>query len=324
MGRRRKSNSHLPERVYQHHGAYFYVDRSGKWHRLGKSLADAYRVLADFVDGGACGTIGDLLDRYLVEVIPTKAPRTQRDNSYEMKPVRAVFGKMDPRQFKARHGYAYFNERKKTSLKRAGAELALLSHVFTKAVEWGIVDENPCKHIRKERPKPRCRYVTGTEYAAAYSKMPPMLQCAMDLAVLTGLRPGDLLSLERGNVTDDGILIRTAKTGKGLLIEWSEELHGVVDRALRLPPRFRQAIICNRQGGAYTVDGFASVWRRKIRKAIADPENALEVPFQFRDLRAKSASDDSPAAATARLGHSNAAITERVYRRRPTVVRPLR
>ena len=324
MGRRRKSNSHLPERVYLHHGSYFYVDHAGKWHRLGKTLGHAYRALAKFVDGGPCRTMAALFDRYMVEVVPTKAPRTQRDNGYEMKPLRVVFADMDPRQFKPRHGYAYFNERKKTSLKRAGAELALLSHVFTKAVEWGVVDANPCKEIRKERPKPRCRYVTETEYRAAYEIMPPMLQCAMDLAVLTGLRPGDLLALERANLTEEGISVQTAKTGKGLVIEWSDELRRVVKRAQGIRPHFRQAIICNRQGAAYTVDGFASVWRRKVRKAIADPENALELPFQFRDLRAKSASDDSPEAATARLGHTNAAITERVYRRRPTVVKPLR
>ena len=27
------------------------------------------------------------------------------------------------------------------------AEMALLSHVFTKAIEWGVVEENPCREI---------------------------------------------------------------------------------------------------------------------------------------------------------------------------------
>ncbi len=72
------------------------------------------------------------------------------------------------------------------------------------------------------------------------------------------------------------------------------------------------------------MDGFNSNWHRKIRAAIADEENALEEPFQFRDLRAKSASDDSAEKASRRLGHANPAITERVYRRRPEVVKPLR
>src|SRR5438046_3762691 len=102
--------------------------------------------------------------------------------------------------------------------------MALLSRVFTKAIEWGVVDENPCREIRKERPKPRRRYVTEAEYAAGYKAMRVMAQCAMELAVLTGLRPGDLLGLTRANLTDDGIDVATSKTGKHLLIEWSEAL----------------------------------------------------------------------------------------------------
>ena len=72
------------------------------------------------------------------------------------------------------------------------------------------------------------------------------------------------------------------------------------------------------------MDGFASVWRRKIDVAILDTDNLLTERFQFRDLRAKSASDDGLEAASARLGHTNTAITERIYRRKPARVSPLR
>jgi hypothetical protein len=60
------------------------------------------------------------------------------------------------------------------------------------------------------------------------------------------------------------------------------------------------------------------------RKAIADENNALTEPFQFRDLRGKSASDDVLEVASQRLGHSDAAVTNRVYRCLPVKVRPLR
>ena len=146
----------------------------------------------------------------------------------------------------------------------------------------------------------------------------------MDMAVLTGLRPGDLLSLTRENLTDEGIEIVNSKTGKVLLIEWSADLRRVVKRAQQQKPQVRQSIICNKQGKPYTVDGFNSNWYRNIRKAVADSENALEEPFQFRDLRAKSASDDVLEAASRRLGHSNTEITQRVYRRKPDRVGPLR
>jgi integrase len=231
---------------------------------------------------------------------------------------------MVPSEFKPRDGYAYYNERKRKSLKRALAEMALLSHVFTKAIEWGVVDENPCREIRKERPKPRRRYVTEAEYAAGYKAMPVMAQCAMELAVLTGLRPGDLLGLTRANLTDDGIDVATSKTGKHLLIEWSEALRGAVKRALAQPPQVRQPIICNKQGKAYTVDGFNTIFYRVMTAAVKDENSGLKERFQFRDLRAKSASDDTPEAASKRLGHADPRITERVYRRRAERAKPLR
>ncbi|MEE9136410.1 MAG: tyrosine-type recombinase/integrase, partial [Gammaproteobacteria bacterium] len=145
------------------------------------------------------------------------------------------------------------------------------------------------------------------------------VQVAMDLAVLTGLRRGDVLSLTRDNLTDEGIFIHTSKTKKDMLIEWSDELRDVIKRALKLPPQVRKPIICTRKGKAYTRDGFYAIWQRLMTKAV---EKGVE-RFQFRDLRAKSASDDTLEAATQRLGHADPRITENVYRRRPRRVRPL-
>lgn len=165
--------------------------------------------------------------------------------------------------------------------------------------------------------------------------MPQMVMLAMDIIHLTGLRPGDVLALSREHLTDDGILVTPEKTrrarpdgtvshGKPLLIEWSAELKKTIDDALREQPQFRRVIICNRSGKPYTTNGFNSIWHRYMRKAVEDKANALVEPFQFRDLRAKSASDDTVEAASARLGHSSTAFTDKVYRRKPTRVRPLR
>ena len=193
MGRKRQHNKHLPQRVYHRGKSYYFVDRSGKWHRQGRTLAEMYRSYAEMLEERPISTMNDLFDRYMAEVVPGKSERTQRDNRYEIRFLRAALKDMRPQEFKPKHGYAYYNERKKKSHKRALAEMALLSHIFTKAIEWGLVEDNPCRHVRKERLKPRTRYVDETEYAAAYKAMPVMAQCAMDLAVLAGLRPGDLL-----------------------------------------------------------------------------------------------------------------------------------
>lgn len=116
----------------------------------------------------------------------------------------------------------------------------------------------------------------------------------------------------------------TKKVGRILLIQWSEELRRVVERPQTLSPRVREAIICNRKGNNYTVDGFSSIWYRAIREAVESPDNALQEPFQFGDLRAKSASDDTTETATKRLGHTDPGITEKVYRRAARRVKRLR
>jgi hypothetical protein len=46
-----------------------------------------------------------------------------------------------------------------------------------------------------------------------------MMQTAMDLALLTGLRQGDLLPLEKRHLTDEGIDIVTANTHERPIIE---------------------------------------------------------------------------------------------------------
>jgi hypothetical protein len=81
MGRRRKRDTHLPERVYFKHGAHYYVNpATGKWENLGKTLADMYRAYAKIVDVSAnTRTMNDVFDRYSREELPKLAERAQRD-----------------------------------------------------------------------------------------------------------------------------------------------------------------------------------------------------------------------------------------------------
>ena len=54
-------------------------------------------------------------------------------------------------------------------------------------------------------------------------------------------------------------------------------------------------------------------------------ETGVTERFQERDLRAKVASDSgSLVEASERLGHADTAITQRVYRRKPVRVQPLK
>jgi hypothetical protein len=87
-------------------------------------------------------TVSGLITRYLNEIAPTKAERTYRDNLKESKYLRAAFGEARPEEIKPRAIYAYLDAQGRTSETRANREGALLSHMFTKAIRWGLIDTN--------------------------------------------------------------------------------------------------------------------------------------------------------------------------------------
>lgn len=329
MGRKRKRDKHLPTSVYQRHNAYYFVDHTGKWHRLGRSLGEAYRSLAGFIGSTEIKTIDDLCDRYALEVLPSYSTKEQKNRSSHLSRVRAVFGDMAPGEVRPTHVRAFrdkLGERKGRDWGRpqlALKALATLSHVFSWAAEWGLVERNPCFGIQRPPQPRRQRYATDKDFAAVYKYCSPMHQIAMDIALLTGLRRGDILNLDRDAIVDKGLLVKTSKTGKPLLFRWTKELKTVVDKALKMPPRVRRHIICNRQGKGYTPDGFSRIWARARKKAL--DSNELAEPFRFNDIRAKSASDDADAdRASHRLGHTNRQTTERHYLRTAKEVDPLR
>jgi len=284
-----------------------------------------YRRLADFVDETRVATMGDLFDRYLRDVVPTKAPTTQQINRDQIVRLRTVFGHMVPKDVTAPHVCAYRDKRGAATPTSANRELEVLSHTFSHAVEWGIISTNPCREVRKLRLPRRNRYVQDWEYQAVHGIASPKMKVAMDLALLTGLRRGDLLGLTRDDLTDNGILVRPSKTehssGKTLLIEWSDELKDIVAKAKRLSPRFRRHLIATRRGTPYDPRSFTKILGRLIKQALEKTE--LTEPFRFNDLRAKSASDDTLEAASERLGHTSTRTTQDFYRRKPVRVKPL-
>lgn len=316
---RRKKDLDLPSRCYRKNGGVHYVRKdNGKWQHLGPAdmpLAEVYRKVAEFLEPPDTSRMDGLLERYRREVLPTKASKTAHTQRLEIRRLIAVFGHMRPADVQPSDCWGYYTARGSGSA--AHHEVRLLSHVFTWARRWGVVAVNPAQRLGLPTPKPRTRYVTDAEFLEVRARAPAMIGYAMDLALLTGLRQGDILRLERRNLTAEGIELATSKTGKALLIEWSLELREVVNAALRVAPQVRRFVICRRDGKAMTSSGFQSIWQRLMDKT--DGER-----FTFHDLRGKSLSDEPTLeGAAARAGHADSRVTQRVYRRLPRRVKPL-
>ncbi len=319
----RQTNKHLPRRVYRKHGAFYLVTPENKWIRLGKTEQEMYLALAR-LDGQSTVMeqgMAALFARYAAEVIPTKAAGTQKDNARELANLQKSFGTADPRKIKPIHIYQYLDARGKTAKTRANREIALLSHVFSYAIRWGIVEANPCRDVRKFSEKPRDRYVEDWEYAAVYAIAPVIVKAAMEVASITGMRQGDILALKRADLTDAGISVTQNKTGKKQIFEWTPGLRSAIDQAIGIERSASSMwIFATTTGKRYSSSGFQTAWGRLMDKALGD--GVIASRFTFHDLRAKAGSESTDA--TRLLGHQNPATTRRIYERRPDKVKPIR
>lgn len=352
---RNPENRGLPARWRHVHGAYYYQVPPGlealwddkKQFRLGSSLPEAYKVWAERVDSPEkARTVGQLLERYAIEVIPTKAVTTQTGNALQLVELRRRFGKIALTAVKPRHVYEYVDKRKsKTGEGKARIaahrEIEVLSHAFTKAVEWGYIDRHPFKgEVRLEGEPPRDRYVEDWEIVeclALPSKRKKgsvlAIQAYMRLKLMTGMARGDLLRLEAQHLQDDGVHIQRHKTakssGKRTIYEWTPELRAAVDLAKAVRPALSPFLFAKRDGKGYVDEetgeahGWDSMWQRFMDRVLV--ETKVKVRFTEHDLRAKCASDaDSLEHARALLSHVDARTTAQIYRRKPERVRPLR
>lgn len=313
MGRKRTKDRDLPSRVYLRHGAYFFVEPSGKWIRLADTKPAALRALADLLEPSA-STFAKFAEKYRLTVLIKKHPATQKTQGYQIDRLVRVFGHMRLDEIRRGHVARYRDERPPVAANR---ELALLQHMFARAVEWELLDENPCAGVSRNTEKARDRYVTDEEFLAVYETASPMIRVMMALALLTGQREADLLKLRKSDITKEGIRFKQGKTGKRLIVRWSDALVETIEAAAQLPVGVESIhIVCNASGQPYSSSGFQTAWQRHIKTFDDKVER-----FTFHDLRAKAASDGQDGRL---LGHASAAILHRVYQRKPELVSPTR
>ena len=162
-----------------------------------------------------------LFDRYEKEIIPGKSIRTQSDNFKELKQLRRAFDSAPIESITPQVVAQYRDAR--TAKVRANREIALLSHTFTIAREWGLTDKaNPCFGVRRNKEKPRDFYAGEAVWNAVYSEAVQELKDAMDLAYLTGQRPADVLKIAATDLNNGFLLIGQGKTEKRLRIRLEE------------------------------------------------------------------------------------------------------
>jgi len=302
---------------------------------LGKTLAEAHRVFGGRIASvdGAITTIGSLLDRYVYEVTPTKAKRTQKDEVVYIRKLRSLIGKNSVVDFRPQHAYQLRdhlknNVTKGSGEKQANRHMSVLKHVFTKAIEWGAIDSHPMhsgafKMFPEKRSK--MRIPTDDEVREAIKIANPMLQSYCKLKLITGLRLTDLLALTVHDITDDYLEVMLSKTEERteqvLRFDLTDEMRDIIKECRERKP-LSKYLFKTRTGECQlkddnTATGFESQWQRWQAKL------PKEKRFTERSIRNLVGSQDELEIASERLGHASTATTKKFYRSNVTNVTPI-
>jgi integrase len=221
------------------------IRRSG-WPTVGKTFRTkrdaedrARRAEDDMVRGAYIDrvtaermTVKQALERYLAEVTPTKRPKSQVSESGRSKPLERHLGKFSLAAVTPTIVAGYRDKRLSGEHRRdkdgkpiplaantVRLELALLGHMFNIAIkEWGVgIPGNPVLNIRKPSPGPgRNRRLDVEEEARLLSAVDkhsnPMLGWIVRIALETGMRSSEIVTLHRSQVDLGRRIVRLLET----------------------------------------------------------------------------------------------------------------
>lgn len=345
IGRRKTRLDLGVSRLYVYEGkrttTYYTITPDNKRINLGHDKTEAKRKLLE-LDGEAAAsdTVAGYLDELMTErrrLVEKKklSAETLASNELEVVELKAFFGKMLPEAVRPKHVWGYLHKARGIEAPvRANREIALLSKMFTRLVNQGALDSNPCIGVERNEEIPRDRLVLEGEwqrfltFARGNGHLPensPMRDklttglrtaLAAELAYLTGKAQGQVLKLHRNQIDDgEGISFGSRKRGRKTLVEWTPALRDVVNQCLALPTRITSTyVIPNEDGQPYTSDGFKSNWQRLMNAWVKLGNER----FTFHDLRGKTVSDmraDNRRVSDL-TGHTTEAVIDRVYDRR--------
>jgi site-specific recombinase XerD len=164
-----------------------------------------------------------LVERYREYGASTK--RAWAEEKYRLEPFAKLFGKTPLSQITTWQLEKWKAERrKKVKPGTVNRELTVIKHMFRKAIEWGMTTTNPATAVKRfPINDQRTRFLTEAEIqkillACEREITSPWLLPLVTLALNTGMRQGELLSLQWDSVNLERSLI-TVKQSKTLRLK---------------------------------------------------------------------------------------------------------
>lgn len=310
----------MTRRARKKGGFNYYYQAAGKKIPLKSNLIAAKQEWARLEAGTAAWTFPRIATEYR-KLFPGFAQSTREHYEGALRNLEVYLRRFTLEQVKPHHVKKYIRERSKKGA--AMFEKRVLSALWSWAAGEGYTHApNPCRGItftKAERqtfaPKRPKVYVTDAMFDEVWGRGDDVLKDAMDLALHTGQRPGDILKARRQDIIDGVLWFEQEKTGAHVGVRIEGEFARVLERVLGRPRKIASVyLICDRQGQRLRYNALND----RFRKARG------EATWQFRGIR-KKAGADSPDLKKAQelLGHANEKTTATHYRDRGLIVSPL-
>ena len=212
------------------------------------------------------GTLQALLTAYQASpYFAEKKARTQADYIKHIRKIESAFGGFPIAALSDRRARGEFlrwrDKLAEASRRQADYTLAVLALVLAWAYDRGDAPANPLERPSKTYRADRSAQIWGEHDIAAFrAAAPDRLRLALDLAVWTGQRQGDLLRLTWGNYDGQVIRLRQGKTGRRVVIPVASDLRAALDAAKA--KRRGLTILETSRGTPWTSDGFRASWSK--------------------------------------------------------------
>lgn len=205
--------------------------------------------------------------------------RTRADYIQQIKKIEAEFGDFPISALSDRRTRGEFLEwRDRLALKskrQADYGYTVLARVLSLSKKRGKIDVNPCESGGRLYSETRAENVwTDADEAAFLKEASPELGLALIMALWTGQRQGDLLSLPWSAYDGTTIRLKQSKTGARVVVPVGSPLKAALDGTKRKSTM----ILVNTDGLPWTADGFRSSWQKAYKRSGV-------VGVTFNDLR---------------------------------------
>lgn len=260
-------------------------------------------------------TFKDMTDKYMEQYANQKADSSKRIDDVSLKHLLPEFGdkylsKITPDQI-VRYKAQRRNEG--ASASSINKELAFSKHAYNLGIrEWGWLQFNPFARVGLEKlPEPRDRHLTPREYESLYEVCNDRLKPIVQIAVYSGMRQDEILSLEWKQIDfkNEIITIEHTKSGHRRSIPMIAPIKNLMLQLGKIRRIDSQYVLPSAEGTKIDASKVRSWFRQACRKAGI--EN-----FRFHDLRHTSASwlvqhGVDLYVVQRILGHASSAMTQR-------------